>query len=238
MNSSRSAFLRGINDIIPAVIGSIPFGMITGATAAAAGMDFWLAIGMSMIIYAGASQLAAISLLIQHAPAPIVVATVLIVNLRFMMYSAVIAPQFRHLSNAKKWLCSYLLVDHAFALVNSRFPANGAEKNPHPHVDAYYLGACSFMWLMWQISTAIGFFAGSKIPSSWSLDFAIPLAFLALVLPALQTRIHCVVALIAATAAGFTTAMPLKLGLMTAALAGVAVGAWLDKRAAKKIIPA
>ncbi len=214
--------------------------MITGAAATAAGMDPWLAMGMSLIIYAGASQLAAISLLVQHAPAPIVLATILVVNLRFMMYSAAIAPQFRHLSTRKKWLYSYLLVDHAFALSIARLSSEDADKpagekmgkqakNIH---SAYYFGCASFLWVMWQIATAAGIFAGTLIPAAWSLDFAIPLVFLALVLPALQSRTHWLTALVAVTAAAFTTALPMKLGLITAAAAGVMVGAWLDSRAA------
>ena len=226
MQTSRSAYFRGVSDITPAVIGLMPFGMITGAAATAAGMDPWLALGMSFIMYAGASQLAAISLLIQHAPAPVVVVTILVVNLRFMMYSAAIAPQFRHLSNRKKWLFSYLLVDHGFALLSARFPPGNTGK----HREAYYLGFSSFLWVMWQISTAVGIFAGTMIPARWSLDFAIPLVFLALVLPTLQSRTHWITAAVAITAAAFTTALPMKLGLITAAIAGVAVGAWLDSR--------
>ena len=239
VNSTRSAYFRGLSDITPAVVGLIPFGMISGAAATAAGMDPWLALGMSFIIYAGASQLAAISLLIQHAPALVVVATILVVNLRFMMYSAAIAPQFRHLSARKKWLFSYLLVDHAFALLSARFPPGDttqtpgtkAEQQVKKNRDDYYFGGTSFLWVMWQISNAIGVFAGTLIPGNWSLDFAIPLVFLALVLPALQSRTHWLTALVAVTAAAFTTALPMKLGLITAAIAGVAVGAWLDSRA-------
>ena len=156
-----------------------------------------------------------------------------------MMYSAAIAPQFRHLSARKKWLFSYLLVDHAFALLSARFPPGDttqtpgtkAEQQVKKNRDDYYFGGTSFLWVMWQISNAIGVFAGTLIPGNWSLDFAIPLVFLALVLPALQSRTHWLTALVAVTAAAFTTALPMKLGLITAAVAGVAVGAWLDSRA-------
>ena len=86
------------------------------------------------------------------------------------------------------------------------------------------------MWLSWQIMVSVGIFAGTLVPVNLSLDFAIPLVFLALVMPALQSRAHWATAVIAATTAAFTTNMPLKLGLITAALVGVTVGAWLDSR--------
>ena len=200
--------------------------MITGAASTAAGMDPWLALGMSLIVYAGASQLAAIALMTQHTPVAIVVLTVLVVNLRMTMYSAALAAHFREAPGGRKWLISYLLTDHGFALITAKFPP-GSKAG---HRDFYYLGAASVMWLSWQIMVSVGIFAGTLVPVNLSLDFAIPLVFLALVMPALQSRAHWATAIIAATTAAFTTNMPLKLGLISAALVGVTVGAWLDSR--------
>jgi predicted branched-subunit amino acid permease len=189
-------------------------------------MDPWLALAMSIIVYAGASQLAAIALMVQSAPTAIVLATVLVVNLRFVMYSASLAPFFRELSTGRKWLLSYGLTDHLFALVNARFTPDGS----HKHVDAYYIGGAVPTWLTWNTMVAIGIFAGTMVPKQWSLDFAIPLVFLALVFPALTTRTHWITAGVALVAAFFTAGLPMKLGLITAAFVAVAIGTWLDYR--------
>jgi predicted branched-subunit amino acid permease len=181
---------------------------------------------MSIIVYAGASQLAAIALMVQSAPTAIVLATVLVVNLRFVMYSASLAPFFRELSTGRKWLLSYGLTDHLFALVNARFTPEGS----HKHVDAYYIGGAVPTWLTWNTMVAIGIFAGTMVPKQWSLDFAIPLVFLALVFPALTTRTHWITAGVALVAAFFTAGLPMKLGLITAAFVAVAIGTWLDYR--------
>lgn len=228
--TSRAAFLGGLRDQAPGIVGNIPFGLIAGAASTAAGMDPWMTMGFSVILFAGAAQLAAISLMAQHAPALIVVLTVLVVNLRMVMYSAAIAPYFRHTPPARKWLFSYLLTDHAFALVTTRV----RQDVHYPHIDAYYFGATAGMWVVWQTSVAIGLFAGAMMPARWSLDFAIPLVFLSLVLPALTTRSHWLAALVAGTAAAFTASLPMRLGLVAAAVAGVAVGAWMDTRAAAR----
>jgi predicted branched-subunit amino acid permease len=164
--------------------------------------------------------------MVQSAPILIVLATVLVVNLRFVMYSAALAPFFRELPIGRRWIMSYALTDHLFALVNTRFSRDGT----HRHVDAYFIGGAVPTWLMWNVMVAIGIFAGTLVPKEWSLDFAIPLVFLALVFPALQTRAHWVTAATAATAAYFTTPLPMKLGLIAAALTGVVVGSWLDYR--------
>ncbi|MBL0124736.1 MAG: AzlC family ABC transporter permease [Betaproteobacteria bacterium] len=230
MNTTRSAFIAGLRDQSPGIIGNMPFGLITGAAASAAGVDPWLALGMSIIVFAGASQLAAISLMAQHAPGGLVVLTVLIVNLRMMMYSAAMAPYFRHTPLARKWLFSYLLTDHAFALITTKFD----KQRPPQQLDAYYFGATSTMWWVWQISVAIGIFAGAQVPAKWSLDFAIPLVFLSLVLPALLSRSHWAAAIAAATAAAFCAALPLRLGLIAGAVTGVMVGMLFERFASDR----
>ncbi len=225
-NATRQAFLQGLKDAAPSVFGLMPFGLIVGTASTAAGMDPWLALAMSVIVFAGASQLAAIALMIQNAPLLIVVATVLVVNLRFVMYSAAIAPYFRDLPGFKKWLFAYGLTDHLFALLTTRFkPTDPVEK-----IGAYYAAAAFLTWLSWNVMVAIGIFAGTLLPKEWSLDFAIPLVFLALVFPALNSRAHWWTAAGAATAAFFTAAMPMKLGLIAAAVVGVVIGTWLDMR--------
>ncbi len=226
MQTRQQAYRQGAKDAFPSVIGLIPFGLIVGTASTAAGMDPWLALAMSIIVYAGASQLAAIGLMVQSAPMAIVLATVLVVNLRFVMYSASLAPFFRQLSTGRKWLLSYALTDHLFALVNARFTPDGC----HKHVDAYYIGGAVPTWLMWNAMVAIGIFAGTLVPKQWSLDFAIPLVFLALVFPALTTRTHWITAGAALVAAFFTAGLPMKLGLITAAFVAVSIGTWLDYR--------
>ncbi len=230
MQNRRQAYLQGAKDAFPSVIGLIPFGLIVGTASTAAGMDPWLALAMSIIVFAGASQLAAIGLMVQGAPLVIVLATVLVVNLRFVMYSASLAPFFRELPLGRRWLLSYGLTDHLFALVNARFSRDGN----HQHVDAYYIGGALPTWLSWNVMVAIGIFAGTLVPKDWSLDFAIPLIFLALVFPALTSRSHWMTAATASIAAYFTTPLPMKLGLIAAALTGVVVGSWLDYRDEKQ----
>ena len=226
MQTARSAFIAGCRDQLPFILGFIPFGLITGAATVSAGVDPWLSMAMSVIMFAGAAQLAAISLMAQNAPGGIVVLTVFIVNLRMMMYSAAVAPYFRHTSKPRKWLFAYLLTDHAFALLTTK-----VDKLRVPErFDAYYFGATSAMWCLWQASVAIGVFAGTLVPAKWSLDFAIPLVFLSLVLPALQTKSHWAAAIAAGVAAAFCTSLPLKLGLIAAAVTGILAGVWSERK--------
>lgn len=219
-------FRQGLKDGIPSVAGMIPFALIVGTASTAAGLDPWLALAMSLLVYAGASQLAAIGLIAQSAPMLIVVTTVLVVNLRFVMYSAALAPYFRRFSTHKKWLFAFLITDHLFALVTTKFKADDPAKN----ISDYYAAVSMMTWVVWNSMVAIGIFAGTLVPKNYSLDFAIPLVFLALVFPALTSRAHWMTAMVAAIAAFFTASLPMKLGLIVAALTGVIVGAVMDAR--------
>jgi 4-azaleucine resistance transporter AzlC len=229
MQTPRSAFFAGVRDQIPIIFGMLPFGMIAGAAPVASGMDPWLAMAMNVIIYAGAAQLAAISLMAQHVPMPIVVATALVVNLRFVMYSAALAPYFAKFSTPRKWLFSYLIVDHGFALLTAKYKPD----DPPELIESYYSGITFTMWTTWQMAVGLGILLGTRVPPSWSLDFTIPLVFLALVLPSLTSRAHWCAAGAASVMAIFTQSMPLKLGLIAAAAVGIAVGTFLDMRQEK-----
>ncbi len=229
MQPSRSAFYAGMRDQAPIILGMIPFGMIAGAAPVASGMDPWLALAMNVIIFAGAAQLAAVSLMAQHVPLPVVVITAMVVNLRFVMYSAALAPYFAKFTMPRKWLFSYLITDHGFALLTAKYKSDAAPEL----IAGYYSGLTFPMWVAWQICTVLGILVGTRVPPSWSLDFTIPLVFLALVLPSLTTRAHWLAAGAASMVAIFTQSMPLKLGLITAAAVGV-VGTLLDVRREKQ----
>lgn len=215
------------------MLGNIPFGLITGATASAAGIEPVLAIAMSIIVFAGAAQLVAIQLISEGAPGAMIVLAALVVNLRMMMYSAAVAPFFSQLSLRWKFLIGYLLTDHGFALMTARF----THDDTNPYKRWYYLGAGSLMWTVWQIALAIGVFIGVQVPASWSLEFLIPLMFIALVAPALKTRPQLTAALCAATASVFTASFPLKSGLMIAALVGVVGGLVAEQRVQDEVQP-
>jgi 4-azaleucine resistance transporter AzlC len=229
---SRAAFFSGMRDQIPIIFGMLPFGMIAGAAPVASGMDPWLAMAMNVIIYAGAAQLAAISLMAQHVPMPIVVTTALVVNLRFVMYSAALAPYFAKFSTPRKWLFSYLIVDHGFALLTAKYKPD----DPPELIEAYYGGITLTMWTTWQMAVGLGILLGTRVPPGWSLDFTIPLVFLALVLPSLTSRAHWCAAGAASVMAIFTQSMPLKLGLISAAAVGIIVGTLLDTRNEKLLV--
>jgi 4-azaleucine resistance transporter AzlC len=175
---------------------------------------------MSSLVFAGSSQFITAQLLSQAVPGLVIILTIAVVNLRHALYSASVAGFVQHLSLRWKIGLSYLLTDEAYAVTITHYNREGCEGNQH----WFFLGAGLGLWSCWQISTAVGVFLGAVIPSSWSLDFALPLTFIALVVPSLKDRAGVAAALVGGVVALLVFALPYKLGIIAAALAGIAAG--------------
>ncbi len=219
MAFSKAAFLSGLRDVAPMMLGVAPFGMITGVSAASIGLSPLEAIWMSVAVFAGASQLAAISLIDQGAGVAVILLTTFMVNLRMAMYSASLAPWLRPLSAPVRTGLAYLMTDQAYAFSIFRF-----RREPDTPRRDYYLGVAAPLWVLWQTATAVGAVAGAQVPPAWQLDFAIPLTFLALLAPAVRDRPGLLAAVVGGGLALALRGLPFNLGLVVAAVLGIAAG--------------
>jgi len=226
MNTRNGNFLAGLKAEFPLLIGVFPFGLIYGALALSSGLSPAQAQMMSSIVFAGSSQFIATQLFHETAPGFVIVLTIAVVNLRHGLYSASLAPYISSLSMRWKMLLSYLLTDEAYAPTVIHYEEGGV--TPYSHW--FYLAAGFSLWFTWQVSTALGIFLGSAIPESWPLAFALPLTFIAMVVPVLKTRPAVASALSAGITALVAYSLPYKLGLIVAALVGIAVGTFLEQR--------
>ncbi len=226
MRSRGEHFWQGVRAELPLLVGVFPFGMIYGALGVSVGLSRAAAQSMSWIVFAGSSQFVTAQLVHEAAPALVMVLTIAVVNLRHMLYSASLAPYLASLPLRWKALLAYLLTDEAYAPTVLRYEEQGVEPLSH----WFYLGAGLALWSTWQVSTAMGVYLGAVIPESWPLDFALPLTFIALVLPTLKDRPAVAAAVTAGAVALAANGLPYKLGLVLAALTGIAAGAWLERR--------
>jgi 4-azaleucine resistance transporter AzlC len=221
--SARAELLAGARDQLPLLLGVVPFGLIFGALAIAAGLPPFEAQGFSVFIFAGSAQFVAIGLVAAQTPPPLIIATILVVNLRHMLYSAAVGPHVQALSLRWKIPLAWLLTDEAFAMASLRY-----QKEEKHTAHWYFLGTGLTLWASWQLSTLAGIALGARIPEAWSLDFALPLTFLAILVPQLKDRPSIASALVAGVLSVALAGLPLKLGLMAAIVIGVAAGALLD----------
>ena len=265
MSRVPASLLAGVRASLPLWLGLLPFGLVTGVAAVDAGLSPIQALGLSVVVFAGASQLAVVDLLGRDASLAVVVLTATIINLRMSMYSASIAPYLAGLQRRWSALCAYLLTDMSYALAIAEFsgsegrrpsegsegrrpsegsegrrPSEGSEgrrpseenEDPDGPIDPtdladrarYYLGAAAAIWVVWQVATVAGVVVGARIPDRWGVGFAVPLIFLALLVPDLTDRPRVIAALVGGGVAIAGAGWPLNLGLVGGALAGVAAG--------------
>lgn len=228
----RRMFGSGVLAVAPMLPGVAPFGIVAGLTAIGSDLSAAQAMAMSVTIFAGAAQLATLQLIADQALPVVILLTALTINLRFAMYSASLAPHLQHLGTRWHLPLAYFLVDQNYALSIQRFRRGDADWRAWGHW--FYLGAGAALWVTWQSATAVGVFMAARVPRDWALDFAIPLVFMVLLVPALQTRPHIVAAVTGGAVATLAAALPLHLGIVTGAFAGIAAGVAAERAGAAR----
>ena len=221
----KAEFLAGVRDQLPILLGVVPFGLIFGALAISVGVPPLAAQGFSLLVFAGSSQFIAVGLIGEMAPAIVIIVTIFVVNLRHALYSASMSPNFARLRLRWKLSLSWLLTDEAFATASARYRRSNTAS-----AHWYTLGTGLTLWTTWQLSTALGIFLGGGIPASFPLAFALPLTFIALLVPTLVDRPTVIAAASAGIVALILNGLPLKLGLMLGTLVGIAIGVWMDRK--------
>lgn len=226
MNEKASMFWAGVRAEFPLLVGVFPFGLIYGALALKAGLSAAAAQMMSSIVFAGSSQFVTAQLIHDAAPGFVIVLTIAVVNLRHMLYSASVAEYVKDLPMKWKIFLAYFLTDECYAATIIHYEEDGTKPASH----WFFLGAGFSLWFIWQVSSALGIFLGAAIPQSWPLDFALPLTFIAMVMPVLKDFPVVAAALSAGLVALLAFNLPFKLGLILAAIVGIAVGTVLENR--------
>ena len=225
MRGIHADFRDGARDVAPVVVSVVPYGIVVGGAAVAAGLSVAQAVGLSFLVNAGASQLAVIELLGDEAPLAVAVVTALVINARLLMYSASIAPHLQDESIGWRAFGAYFVIDPTYALSIVRMEGD-ADVDPL----WYYLGVGTPLLPAWVASTAVGAIVGSTIPGWLPLEFAVPMVFLALIVPTIGDRPAAMAAGVGATVAVLGAGLPLNLGLLSGGLVGVAAGMLAEGR--------
>ena len=216
-------FLRGARDILPLILAAIPFGIVYGAMGQSLGLTSWQVMGMSIFVFAGSSQFIAVTLLASAAALPVIAMTVFIVNLRHMLYAASLMPTATKLPALLRVPMGFWLTDEAYAVVANRLRG---KHDDGKGFYSYYIGAALIMYLNWQLCTWIGITVGEKVPdmTNWGLDVAMVVAFIGIVVPALQRFAHWACAVTSAACILLTYDWPHQTGLLFSSVMAILVG--------------
>lgn len=221
----RAAFRAGQRAILHSLPGAAAWGVVSGVAMVKGGLTVPWAILMSLLVYAGSAQLAALPLIVAGAPLWVIVATGLITNLRFVIYSAALRPYFMEEPAGKRAALGFFMTDFTFTL----FMRHALENTlPARHRDAWFAGVCSNNWITWQVCAISGIVAASYVPTEWGLEFTGTLALIALVGPSLNARPALIGFVVAGVVALLAYGLPFKLGLFCGAIAGIVAATLAD----------
>ncbi|HKU14232.1 MAG TPA: AzlC family ABC transporter permease [Steroidobacteraceae bacterium] len=220
----RLEFGRGLRASVPAAPGVLAWGIVTGVAMVKSGLTVPWAIAISLLVYAGSAQLAALPLIAAGQAVWIIGLVAFVTNLRFVIYSASLRRWFEAYSRPRRVLLGYFTGDFTFAM----FMQRAAREGEFPYRDAWFLGTCALNWLMWQVASIVGIVAATAIPPQWGLQFAGTLALLALAIPPCLQRPGLAGALVAAPVAVLARGLPFGLGLVAGILAGIAAAVAVD----------
>lgn len=228
LSGRELAFRSGFKDLMPASPGTFAWGVVTGVAMIKSGLTLYQALGMTFIVFAGSAQLAALPLIAGAAPIWVIITTAVVVNLRFVIYSAAIRHQFYGKSKLWRLVSGYLTGDLGFVMFMQKI-----EREPDlKHRDWYFMGANGCNWVAWQVGSLIGIFAAAQVPAEWGLGLAGTLALIAVVIPMLSTRPVQVGVAVAALLAIVAHPLPLRLGLIVAVIGGIAASLLTERRQA------
>jgi predicted branched-subunit amino acid permease len=222
----RDEFRRGLREMVGPSLGISAWALVTGVAMIKSGLSVPLAVLMSLIVYAGSAQLAALPLIAAGAPLWVIWATACCMNLRFVIFSAHWRKYFGHLPRAQRLALTYVAADLNYVLFLRRFP----DPAPGPGQIPYFLGSVAWSWTSWQVPALVGIALADRVPTEWGLGFAGVLALLGLAYSTLSGRKSWAAGGVAAVAAVAAFDLPLKLNIVVAIAAGVAAGLALDRR--------
>lgn len=215
-----SEFKNGCLQEIPLQLGVFPFGIAYGILGIEVGLTNIQTFLLSIIIFAGVSQIVFAQLFSTFTPSFIIVGTIGIVNLRHILYGVSLSSYLKKLSLKWRIILSYLITDEAFAISYKRFSEEKKTKYMHFHL----LGSGITLWTSWQISTLIGIFIGPSIPNSLNLEYVIPLSFIAIVVVSINTKIKLIVFIMSALFSILLRDLPWNLWIITSALISIIIG--------------
>jgi predicted branched-subunit amino acid permease len=226
--TDKKQFYAGFKGMLPITTGVFPFGVVMGTVAANANLSFFQSQFMNVLVFAGASQLAAVDLMTKHAASAVVIITGLVINLRFLLYSAALSPVVQNSSFLTKFFSAYFLTDQSYAVMS----ANQEKFKNNFEAISFYLGSCICMTIAWHASVALGYAFGNIAPASLALDFAVPLSFVALVVPTLKNKKYIIVAAFSSVISLVMHSLPYKTGLIATAALSILLAIVLNRKKA------
>ncbi len=220
----------GVRDMAGVSVGLSAWAFMTGVAMVGSGMSVGESVLMSLLVFAGSAQLAALPLIAAGAPMWVIFVAALCVNLRFLVFAVHLREYLRFLPRGPRIWLGFFMGDMTYVMFTQRFPAPAEGERQRRAQLAYLWGGNCWNWLSWQSLNMLGIFLGAALPARWGLEFAGTLALLAVTCALITSRARGLSALLAAGAAVLAMGLPYRLGIVVAIAVALAGGVWLSPR--------
>ena len=217
--SRREKFIDGCRKGIPITFGYVPMGIGYAAIAIKAGMTPLQTVSMSVLVYAGAGQIIAASMLLSGATAMAIILTNFVVNLRYFVMSTCVLNQVEESNTPLNILAAHVTVDESFAMFSLSEDSN-----------IWIYGIAIIAWLSWILGAGIGVVVLDLLPVIVTNSFNISLyaLFVAILIPSIKESKQ--IALLVLITAVLNVVLGQFLGnwsLIVSTLAGAAIGMYI-----------
>lgn len=232
----RDGISSGIKAQIPMTLAMATWALMTGCAMVKSGMSVWLCVLMSAFVYAGSSQMAALPLIIAGVSPLMIILTSFIVNLRFVIFNAVIVQHFRHLPLVQRLCTGYITTDATPALVSQyldRYQKENLKPAPSQAVLGFIYGQTLTGYVAWHSFSLLGIVLAQYIPDKLGLTFGVSIALLMLLIPLVKNIATLLACVGASVLAIYWNHLPNRVGLPLSIVCGAAIGvfvAWSARR--------
>jgi predicted branched-subunit amino acid permease len=227
------AFREGMRATAAVAPGIAAWGLMTGVAMVRSGMSVAEAVAMTLFVYAGSAQLAAIPLIVAGAPVWVIWATAFCVNLRFVVFSLHLRQYLMHLPRWRRLANGFLTADMSYALFTRRFAGAPTTHAQEREQESYLAGNYFVTWTSWTGASLLGVLVGNAVPERWGLGFAGILCLVGILCSLANTRLRVVAAAVSGAVAVAAYALPLKLNIVVAIGVAVLLCFWLEGRQPK-----
>jgi predicted branched-subunit amino acid permease len=226
----RAEYWDGFRDQLSVALGISAWGLMTGVAMVKSGMSALEAVLMTLIVYAGGAQLAAVPMIAAGAPMWVILTAAFCVNLRFVVFSAHLRPYVMHLPRWQRLVTGYATSDLSYVFFAKRYAKPGETPEELAGQQAYLMGNCAVNYIGWMGASLVGILLANAIPTHWGLGFAGILALLGVMSSLASSPLRILSAGVAGTAAVAAYALPLKLNILVAIASAVAICLVIEQR--------
>jgi 4-azaleucine resistance transporter AzlC len=218
--SDFKTMIRAIIDIFPLALAVVPWGVLCGSLAINIGLTPLQAQLMSLLVFAGAAQLAALTILGAVGPLSSIYSSTFVISSRHLLYSAVFRDHVRKSSLGLRCSIAFFLTDEMFAVTCAYM------EKTKSFSAVYALSSGITFYLIWNISTFAGIIAGQHIPNleHLGLEFAIAATFIAIVMPTIKNRSTLIAIISSGLSAIFFSLFIKEYALIAATFIGMLFG--------------